>query len=160
VTGLGYAVQIQGSEEARFMLMRFADRGENMQPALEAIQRDFFDMEQHQFTSQGAFRSGGWAELADSTVAYKERNDLDPRILYATHRLVQSLTGESGENYAQFTREGVALGSTVPYAGFHQTGTTRMPRRPLLELTDADVQRWAKIVQTWLVTGRRGSSSW
>jgi hypothetical protein len=49
----------------------------------------------------------------------------------------------------------LALGSSVPYAGFHQTGTGTMPARPqrLPERTKRDA---VKVLQRFLVEAGRG----
>ena len=48
------------------------------------------------------------------------------------------------------------VGTDVDYAHFHQTGTTRMPRRRPVEFTRTDRERWVKSLQRYIVTGEPG----
>src|SRR5205807_5567870 len=83
------------------------------------------------FRSQGG--SDRWAPLAASTVAYKARHGLDPRILHATLRLRKSLTTFDGEDHIfEITEDEMMVGSRTPYGIFHQSRRprTRLPRRP------------------------------
>lgn len=111
------------------------------------------EMVERQFDSEGG-ASGGWAPLADSTVAAKQRQGLDPRILQATGRLKESLTRKfDSEHTERLSGSSLAFGTKVPYAIYHQTGTASMPARPPLALTDADKVTIVKTLQRALLTG-------
>jgi phage gpG-like protein len=48
----------------------------------------------------------------------------------------------------------LVFGTRVPYAIFHQTGTSRgLPRRRPIELTEQTRRECVKILQRWLVEG-------
>jgi len=82
---------------------------------------------------------GTWAPLAIPRQATK----LSPRsrswgrlavhtgILIRTGRLFSSMFGGDGENIEQIDDEGITVGSAVPYAKYHQFGTSRMPAREI-----------------------------
>nr|MDD4985282.1 hypothetical protein [Dehalococcoidales bacterium] len=44
------------------------------------------------------------------------------------------------------------LGTKINYAIYHQRGTLRMPARPVIKLTEADKDRWTKILHQYMVS--------
>lgn len=112
--------------------------------------------EERQFDTEGG-NSGGWQQLAASTVAEKARKGLDPHILQATGRLKDSLTRKfSSDHVERLSADSLAFGSSVPYGIYHQTGTSRMPSRPPLALSDADKVAIVKVIQRGLLAGVHG----
>ena len=107
-----------------------------------------------QFDSEGRFGSGGWAPLAPSTVAAKQAAGLDPRILHATRRLRDSLTEPGHPDQIAIARpDGLDFGSTVPYAAFHQHGTSRMPRRRPVQLPESMRRQIPRMIQRGIIIG-------
>jgi phage gpG-like protein len=141
---------------AREILRPLGRRASDLRPAMDAALDIIRDAEGRQFDTQGADGSGGWAPLADSTVQRKARAGLDPRILHATGDLVASVTTDSGDNIGISRKDGLDFGTTLPYAGFHQTGTGRMPARPVVQLPERDRRQIMKVAQRYLVTGKVG----
>lgn len=82
---------------------------------------------------------GTWASLAISRprlrLSPKGRNwgrlAVHTGILIKTGRLFSSLFGGSSENIEQIDQEGIIVGSSVPYAKFHQFGTVNMVARQI-----------------------------
>lgn len=96
------------------------------------------------FDSEGAGgRSGKWARLSKRYRRWKERHYPGRKILELTYRLRDSLTAASHPDAVEI-RDAAFLffGSSVPYAGYHQSGTEKMPRRPPISPTDRDVYEW------------------
>jgi phage gpG-like protein len=125
----------------------------DMRPAFRKIHESFIGVEKYQFSSQGAL-SGGWAPLAASTVDFKAKHGLDPRILHATHRLRDSLTTFEGEDHIYETsHDEMKVGSEVPYGIFHQSTAprTRLPRRPPVQIRETTKRRWIKYLQMYLM---------
>jgi phage gpG-like protein len=116
---------------------------------------------EQQFDSQGSHASGGWAPLADSTVAEKSRKGLRPEILRATDRLMQSLTSRFDSDHIEEMRgpDTLAFGSNVPYGAYHQTGTRKMPRRRPVALTEADKIEIMKAIQLATVRGVKAAGA-
>ncbi len=132
-------------------LLRFADHLAVPAAALEGVAVLLRRVIEEQFDTQGG-RSGGWAALADSTVTEKARLGQDPRILIATGRLKESLTRKFDPDHVEtLSRDSLVLGTTVTYGIYHQTGTSRMPRRPPLALSDMDRVEIVKVMQAALV---------
>jgi phage gpG-like protein len=91
-------------------------------PVLGRIADDFRELIAEQFASEG--RAGGtpWAELAPSTLRRKRGAAIS--ILYETGALLRSLTDPgSADHLEESDGQSLTLGSRLPYALFHQTGT-------------------------------------
>lgn len=123
-------------------------------PALEAIGRLMIESEQAQFDTEGGHASGGWAELAQSTIDNKARKGLDPRILHATLQLEESLTVKGNSDMIFEVGPGfIRFGTQVSHAKFHQEGTTHMPERKPVDFRGVDRVAWVKILQRWIMRG-------
>jgi phage gpG-like protein len=151
-------LDVFGDKQVARELLRFGDRAADVRPAWNAIIGRLERLEAEQFDSQGGRGSGGWAPLAPATVAEKARRGLDPRILHATGRLRASLTGRGGDAIRESHPDEMRFGTSVPYARFHQQGTSRMPRRREIELRELDRHMiFVQTVQRFLVTGETPS---
>lgn len=97
------------------------------------------------FADGGHQKRGGtkWAPLAASTRRRKQRRG-KTKILVNTGRLRNSLRVRVRRNGS-----GVVLvfSADAPYAGFHQFGTSRMPARPVVEITASDEDRIVRDVR-------------
>lgn len=146
-----------GTKTVERDLLRFSDNLEVPALALEAIADFLRAAEMRQFDTQGG-NSGGWAPLKQATIDEKVRNGLDPRILRATERLRMSLIDKFDADHIEepLSPTSLRFGSRVPYGIFHQTGTSRMPKRPPLELSAADKVGIVKVVQKALLVGVKG----
>jgi hypothetical protein len=149
-------IDSQGEELISRDLFGMAGRAADVRPAMVEIRDLIWDATSRQFASEGAFGSGGWEPLASSTVEAKERAGLDRRILHATLRMERSVTGDSPESIAVASRDGLDMGSSVPYTIHHQTGTDRMPRRRPMQLPDRVRQDAPRIVVRHVRRGDRG----
>ena len=128
--------------------------------ALALIADDFREMVAEQFASEGAAGGTPWAALAPSTL---RRRRAGSSALNSTGALLASLidAGSAG-HVEEADGKTLTIGSDLPYAMYHQTGTGRgfgqayvatgsglgrgMPMRPLLTLSDDRAGRWADIV--------------
>ena len=136
-----------GEEIVSRSLLRLAGRAGDLEPAMESIVRQIRDGEERQFDTQGGYGSGGWPALAESTKAFKARNNLDPRILHATGELRRSLTSDSAGGFAVTRSDGLDFGTTVPYAKFHQAGGPNLPQRRPAQFPEQDRRQWVKTIQ-------------
>ena len=101
-------------------LQRYATRVGDPRPALERMRAMLARGEQEVWSTQGAAIGFHWAPRAEGG---------GEQLLVATGALRASLTGEgSGET----TELELRFGTDVPYARFHQYGTSKMPARPFM----------------------------
>lgn len=148
-------VQALGETLMRRDMLRFASNLAVPVEALQAAGVRVREVIEEQFDTQGGHASGGWASLAASTVAEKARKGQRPEILRATDRMKESLTRRFDPEHIEEMRgaDTLAFGSRVPYAAYHQTGTSRMPRRRPVEFTEADKVEIMKAIQLVIVRG-------
>ncbi len=151
MVGIHWAVF--GDEVLRRDLLRFEGRVVNAAPAFVAIVEDIKEALGQQFDSEGRHASGGWAPLADETLARKAAEGLDQRILHATQDLMMSLTGETEDTMVKIGPELMEFGTDLDYAGFHQTGTVNMPQRRPIEFTEVDKVEFMRKLQRYMVEG-------
>lgn len=129
-----------------------ADAVGTMEGVLGRIAEDMMRIEKIVFDSQGRRGGGSWKPLDPATIKRKGSS----RILVETGALEASLTEPGatfqvlkiGPNYVEF-------GTDHPAAEFHQEGTSRMPRRPLIKLVPGDITRWERMIETHLVRAHR-----
>lgn len=134
---------------------RFGDAVEDFTEAFEQIADDFYEGEEHMFSSGGS-GAGGWAPLAASTVARKGSSE----ILVETGILEDSLTSRSGA-FSRFDLrpKRLEMGTQVPYGIYHQTGTSRMPARPPVKLAEDQKSQWVQILHAHIVAAWRGEKA-
>lgn len=135
-------------------LLRFADNIEHPQAALEVVGDVLREATEKQFDSEGGYASGGWKELAQSTIDRKARLGQDPHILRATDRLMESLTRKfDSDHIEQISGETLTFGSSVSYGLFHQSSQprTKIPFRPPVAITEEDKRTMVKRVQQALL---------
>jgi phage gpG-like protein len=112
-------------------------------PALAAVADDLREMIAEQFATEGAASGTPWAPLAPSTLRKRRGGS----ILNATGALLSSLTDAGTPGHVEdIGGQQLLFGSSVPYAIFHQTGTRRMPARPIVALSADGTERWLGIV--------------
>jgi phage gpG-like protein len=149
-------LDVFGDKQIDRELLRFAERAVDARPLWNHLIIQLRALEEEQFTSQGERASGGWLELAESTIARKAaKGREDPsRILYDTGALMHSVTDADGDNAVRLsTPDYMIFGTTVPYGRFHQRGEG-VPRRRFLELTEHDRgDMFVRGAHRFLVTG-------
>jgi len=83
--------------------------------------------------------AGKWEELAEETVFRKGHEG----ILWETKRLQASLIGQTADSIREVISEehnsGFVFGTEVEYAHYHMTGTQNMPARPMVGITEVEV---------------------
>ena len=117
--------------------------------AWKAVASEFRKVEAEQFASEGSRgESGAWKPLTPKYAAIKSRKWGNKPILQASGKGYQSLTQEGAEGsvYEESAQE-LTLGTTLKHMKPHQTGTSKMPARPPIDLTRDQKQRLMKPVQ-------------
>lgn len=136
-------------------ILRFGDRATDARPVFRSLTDKFIRIEKGQFTSEGGRSSGGWAPLKPETVKAKKRRGFPSKILQAAKELMNSLTRKGDENMNLIISDQfMVFGSHVEHLKYHQKGTSKMPRRRVLEFTRRDRREIIREVQRFLVTGK------
>lgn len=96
--------------------------------------------EQHAGMFAGEYDSNlvDWKPLKESTIRRKKHD----RILVETGALRESLVAVGGpSNVHETTRSGLVYGTGIDYAGYLQEGTSRMPARPPVGISDETLDK-------------------
>ena len=133
-------------------------------PALAEVADDFRAMVKEQFASQGAAGGTPWAALAPSSA---RRRRAGTSLLNVTGALLASLKDVGAPGHVEETDgQTLTLGSRLPYAIYHQTGTGAgygqtslpgpvkgqrgLPVRPLIVLTPERSDQWTELFRQHL----------
>lgn len=152
-------IEIQGQKQVRRQLLRGAEAAGNLKPALTLVREDMFRVIRAQFTSQGRRGGGSWKFLDPKTIERKINKGLDPRILMARHRLMDSFTKRKSRYMrSKVTKDRITLSSTLPYADTHQYGDEDrgIPARPFIKFLPNDRKRWVTMCERQIMEAMRG----
>lgn len=153
------------SQPVERALETFQESLADSSPALARIADDFREMIAEQFASEGRASGTPWAELAPSTARRPRR--AGSTLLYSTGTLLRSLRDPRAVGHVEeLDGQSLVVGSRLPYALYHQTGTGRgfgraqlpagppqgraLPMRPIIVLSGAREDRWVEIVRRQL----------
>lgn len=104
------------------------------------IQSDLEEQERQMFQGEHAADGEPWAPLRPTTVAAKGHS----RILYDLGELWASLTEAAAEGaIRELDSEGLTFGTDHRAARYHQDGTSRMPARPPVGLSEETADKAA-----------------
>jgi hypothetical protein len=138
-----------GEEVLARALSRFGEGVQDFRPVWEAIHLNFVQIEEQQFDSQGARGGQPWPPLSPSYAAWKEKWSPGMPIL----RLTQRMWGEFAVGVGMMVDIApmyMRLTPTVDYAQWHQRGTSRMPARKVVQLTEPDKMGWMKMLHSYV----------
>ena len=143
--------EVAGDVQVARGFSRFADAAKDLRPAFREIVADFRKGEREQFATEGRYGSGGWVPLSLRTQLFKAQYYPGATILVRTGRLRESLAASTADTIEELRPLRLQVGSRVPYAIFHQHGTSQMPPRPPIDLPETQRTRWHKIIHARLV---------
>lgn len=143
--------EVLGERQVSQMLSRTTDKAADLGPYWVMVTGFMRELIREQFDTEGG-RTGGWAPLSEKYAADKIRRFGSQPILVASGNLKESLTGGSGMIARQEGNESLRFGTQLGYGSFHQTGTSRMPRRQILDLTNDNRRTMMKMLQRHLFT--------
>lgn len=125
----------------------------DFRPVFKWIAEDFAKSQGTMFRKRGAI-SGyqKWADLDPKTIARK-RGKNKRKILQDTGKLYRSLTNTSdGDFVATYNRKSLEIGTKVPYAKYHMTGTQNMPQRSLFRVAEKRRRSWTSKILRYAVS--------
>lgn len=149
-------LDVFGDVQLRRRLLRWAEGAEDMSPAFESVSDDFLEIERRQFDSEGSFASVGWAALSEPYRSIKSILYPGKGILEATGALRGSLAERGPGHVREIRSDEMFVGTEVPHAAHHQSGTSKMPQRRPVELRETDRRRWMQILQRHLAGAEAG----
>ena len=115
-------LSVEGEKSLRAVLQVRIDKIKDLRPAWELIRDDFAARERRWLDSEG---ERTFAKLSDAYGRWKARNYPGRPILRLTGLLRRSLTQPGDPEFLYVPeRLRVTLGTTVPYARWHQRGTS------------------------------------
>jgi phage gpG-like protein len=125
---------------------------------LEAMGEDFYSSMVEVFAGEGVYEERTrWQDLSPSYAKWKARHYPGRKILERTGRMRTSLTLRGGmDSVYMLSPSALAVGTLVPYAMYHQTGTKRMPMRKIIELTAEQKKRWVQILHRYMYEINKG----
>lgn len=143
-------VRERGVDHAAAHFIEIGNRGADVRPVRDELRPIFQREERYRFQLNGP----RWKKLSQETIDQKEAKGLRPEILRATGQLERSLVTARGE--AELHR--IHFGTDVWYARFHQGGTKRMPKRPLIKVTKAARAEMVGVMEKYVAVkdGRAG----
>jgi phage gpG-like protein len=131
--------EVAGAAPIQSAMVSFGNEIKDLSPAWDEVgdivRANFGD----QFLTEGSYYGtggAGWAPLAPSTIADRLRHGYGAGpILYRDGTLMESLNDKGAVgNINEIRADGASFGTQIPYARFHQDGTTRMPKRQIVGL--------------------------
>ena len=123
------------------------------------IRDDFLDEVGESFSSRGRSTGTQWAPLSPVYAAWKNSAYPGRPLLVLTGRMRESFDSNSRDliyNRKQKNYKMLTLGTRVPYAGYHQSGTSKMPRRPLFVVSKEIGKRWGEYLSADLTNAWKG----
>jgi phage virion morphogenesis protein len=104
-----------------------------------------------QFDQQGGRFLPKWADIKESTKKQRVRKGFGTRpILVNTGDLKKSFRVKQADS------KSVIVGTDIDYATYHQTGTSKMPKREMMKLTDKMKLAYNTMVANFIIEKLRG----
>ncbi|UKH48298.1 hypothetical protein SEA_LILMAC1015_11 [Arthrobacter phage Lilmac1015] len=151
---VGLRLDSDGFEPFALVLDRFRQQLENAEPAFEELatyQKTVVNA--RTFAQRGTPETGRWAALSPRYGAWKARVRPGAPLLVFDGDLRETMISTRSGVYEVWNK-GAVVGTTIPYARYHQDGTPTMPARPILGRTaKKDSRHMAKIFQDFVIKG-------
>lgn len=147
---LKFELSVDGVPQLVRGFQRFAEDVKDVRPAWPAVLNTLRQLEGQQFASEGAEGGTAWAPLSPKYAAWKARKFPGRRVLVLTGDLRESLTYETGYSIADMQPLSLVFGTAVPYAIFHQRGTSRMPARKPINFSKTQKNDIVRVLHVWL----------
>lgn len=145
-------IELFGETAFEYEILNVGKRAMNMSPILSKIAEDWRDRIENQFATEGAVgESGKWTKLAFATI--KDRGSAHPILIRNADLFLQA----TDEQLWRVTDDGIEIDMSEEQeriGGFHQSGTEKMPRRPIIDFTYDDVYRDTNKLEEYLLKGR------
>ena len=145
------AIETVGEERFIRGFNRYVADMEDFSEVFEVLGKDFWKLEEKIFDAEGT--PDAFAPLSPRYKKWKDEHFPGRRIMELRGRLRGALTGThqaaSQDTIKKIGKKAAEYGAKVPYIHRHQMGTGGMPARKVVQLTEQDKTRWARIIQRW-----------
>jgi phage gpG-like protein len=144
-----------GAQPFSLVLERWQHNLGDARPAFEAMaQYQVKTVNARQFREEGSVETGKWSPLSPLYGRWKARVRPGRKLLVFDGDLKRSMT-VPGKGIYIVRSNSMTVGTSVPYAIYHQKGTPTMPARPLIgSPRKQDTRQFGKILQRWIVESR------
>ncbi len=131
-------------------LSRFGEGVQDFTPVWEEMRQDFAVVEEEQFATLGARGGSPWPALSPNYAAWKEKNFPGRPLMQLTGTMWGQLAVGTGLDVV-ITPRSLLMTPTVPYALWHQKGTTYgLPIRKVIDLTEEDKRNWVRMLYNYV----------
>ena len=137
--------------------MRFR-RADDFKPVFRWAHRELMRANAANFMSEGAASGRPWKALDGKYARWKLENFGPRPILILSGSLQSSLTNLRGYPN-EIDKKSAVFGTDIPYAKYHQTGTSRMPQREVVYVPPLFAQAIGLRIANHIVYGKLGGVS-
>jgi len=123
----------------------------DLRPAWQEIYKYLLSVESSQFNSEGQRGGARWKPLSEKYRRWKEIRYPGKGILELTGQLKKSLSGAGKGHRKLLSPRFMVFGTMTPYAIYHQVGTSKMPIRNPVKLTDDDTRKIRSVIKAYLI---------
>lgn len=161
--GTRVEIDVVGDREFARDLLGLAVGALSLKHVFEEVLEKLREVVRQQYSTNGFRGNTPWKPLNAVYRAEKIRRGLDPRIMLATHKLYNSLAHHTSDSIAEVTDDSLTFGSDAAtkkgdrYLKYHQSRKPRkkLPRRPVLALTEMDRVEIVGMFRSEIVKARR-----
>lgn len=140
------------TSEVRDYLLKMERRSTDFRSVFRWARRELEEAQRENFASEGAASGRRWASLDDDYARWKLSEYGPLPTLVRTGDLYREVTFFRGPpNEIGLSR--ATFGTDLPYAGFHQAGTSKMPQRRIIYVPKLFAERMGELVLKYLVYG-------
>lgn len=140
---IGIELRFSGNAALTRRLSAMQTAVADMTPVWGVLRNRFVATMAMEFAGQRS-ASGKWKPLSPAYGAWKAQHYGGKPILQRTGELYGSLTGDLAIDIRE--PQMMVLGTDVSYARFHQTGTKKMPARPIIDLSESERMTWVELI--------------
>lgn len=142
-------IDVAGINVVNRSLLRVARNAQNPKPAFAHIADLFALSTLRTFQTRN---QGRWAALSPRYAEWKAVHYPGRPLMVRTGALMQDLTSQPFGIDSR-TSTTLTMGTDLPYAAFHMTGTRRMPARPPVVLTENAKKEMLRVLHDYVASG-------
>ena len=120
---------------------KIKDNLDDFGPVFKEAKEDLQTLWRNNFLQNG-LPAGGWKPLDAEYGSWKSINFPGKGPMVRSGKLFRSLTDLRG-NPNKIDKKEATFGTNIKYAEFHQSGTSKMPARPVVFVTERYERKWA-----------------